>query len=536
VANKRSGSLTVVDVKAARSVAEIDVGRALSDLVPLGDGRHMLAVDPTAGELSLLEHEGSRVRMVRRAALGNDPVQVAVSPDGRTCVVASTWARRLTVLSIAPGQGQGPELSFSSTLELPFSPRNVIYVQGGKRVVAADAFGGRLAVVDPEQGRLEAVCTIPAHNIRGLALSPDGGSLALTHQVLTVTAPTTRDDVHWGMMIGNHLRVIRSDKLVSAANDEGALGGGRLASLGASLDGAGDPAGVAYNRKGDLIVALSGVNEVAITLTPNYPVCRANVGNGPTAVAVSPDGGTAAVADSFDDTISIVNFDTCRRIKTIPLGPRRPLDSAERGERLFHDARLSHDNWLSCHSCHTDGHSNGLRSDTLGDSSFGAPKQVPSLLGVSETGPWAWIGAVDRLEDQVRKSITTTMRGRAPSDEEVADVSAFLRKLTPPPAQKPADTAAVARGSSVFTRMCATCHEPPTYTSPKRYDVGLVDEVGNRRFNPPSLLGVGRRDAFLHDGRAHSLEEVFTRFGHPGRQLPLAADEVEDLAAFLKTL
>ena len=65
--------------------------------------------------------------------------------------------------------------------------------------------------------------------------------------------------------------------------------------------------------------------------------------------------------------------------------------------------------------------------------------------------------------------------------------------------------------------------------------MGLSDEVGNREFNPPSLRGVSRRDALLHDGRAHSLEEVFQKERHP-RGLVLKSQEIADLVAFLKTL
>ena len=53
--------------------------------------------------------------------------------------------------------------------------------------------------------------------------------------------------------------------------------------------------------------------------------------------------------------------------------PAPEPDAVARGERLFHDARLSHDGWMSCHSCHVDGHTNGLVADTLGDGSYGAP-------------------------------------------------------------------------------------------------------------------------------------------------------------------
>ena len=81
---------------------------------------------------------------------------------------------------------------------------------------------------------------------------------------------------------------------------------------------------------------------------------------------------------------------------------------------------------MSCQSCHTDGHTNNLLSDTLGDGSYGAPKRVPSLLGVAATGPWTWTGSIARLEDQVRKSIATTMHGSKPTDEQVADLTAYL--------------------------------------------------------------------------------------------------------------
>jgi cytochrome c peroxidase len=110
----------------------------------------------------------------------------------------------------------------------------------------------------------------------------------------------------------------------------------------------------------------------------------------------------------------------------------------------------------------------------------------------------------------------------------------------PPPrsttAAQPENSSAAARGADVFhARDCATCHTPPEYTSPKRYDVGIADEMGNREFNPPSLRGVSRRDALLHDGRSRSLEEVFHKERHP-RGIMLSPQEIADLSAFLRTL
>jgi cytochrome c peroxidase len=200
------------------------------------------------------------------------------------------------------------------------------------------------------------------------------------------------------------------------------------------------------------------------------------------------------------------------------------------------------DGWMSCHSCHTDGHTMGLRSDNLGDGTFGAPKRTPSLLGVRETGPYAWNGSLATLEEQIRKSVENTMQGpRKLTDEEVSDLAEFLRSLSPPAGlaelQAPGMTPElVERGEVVFAdHGCAGCHQPPTFTSPGTRDVGLVDELGVRRFNPPSLRAVSQRSAFFHDNRAVSLADVFTRWGH---QVPedIPAEDVEALVAFLCSL
>src|SRR5262249_23694619 len=72
VANRRSGSLSVVDVPARRVVAEHDVGRGLADLVALPDGRHLLAADQSSHELLVINYHDRSIRVIDR---------VKVSPD-----------------------------------------------------------------------------------------------------------------------------------------------------------------------------------------------------------------------------------------------------------------------------------------------------------------------------------------------------------------------------------------------------------------------------------------------------------------------
>ncbi len=538
VANGRSGSLSVVDLTSAKVVAERDVGRGLADLAALPGEPRLLAVDQAGDALLLLEERDNSVRTLERLAVASDPISLAVAPGGGSCVVASRGSRRLTFIRVSPATGSGQLLlEVSRTLDLPFSPRNMVLVRSGARLVVADAFAGRLAVIDPTQGTLESVRALPAHNIRALAEAPDGKSLIVAHQVLHRLARTSFEDVHWGSLLNNALRVLKLDQLLAPDPGADLLKGSRQIDLGDPGNGSGDPAAAAFARDGHLVIALAGVDGIRIGTDPARLPVRTGVGRRPTALAVSADSRAVYVANTLDDTITVVDLSTGLFRASIALGSGREPSAAERGESLFFDARLSHDGWMSCHSCHTDGHSSGQSSDTLGDGGFGAPKRVPSLLGVGATGPWGWLGGFERLEDQVRQSIASTMQGPTPNASVVSDLVAYLRTLeAPAPAAPTGTAAAVERGRAVFrAQKCAECHAAPEFTSADSYDVGLIDEVGHRRFNAPSLRGVGRREPLLHDGRAATLDDVFRRYRHP-RETELSDAEAADLVAFLKTL
>jgi YVTN family beta-propeller protein len=543
VANRKSGSISVIDVPARRVIAEFDVGRGLADLAFSQDGRHLVAVDPEVNELLLLDCRDRSIQVVDRAKVSPSPIRLIIPENQTLCVIASLWSRRLTFINLAsPGPRlDHPALKVAGTLDLPFCPHELVAIDGGSRLVVADAFGGRLAMVDVRRRAIESVRLLPAHNIRGLAASPDGNTIVIAHQTLGRQAQATFDDVHWGQLVRNHLRVMRTDVLLRPGSDAALLNHSRLFDLGDVGYAAGDPAALAFDTRGNLIVALAGVDEVAITASPDQAPRRITVGRRPTALAPAPDGSLLFVADTLDDTVALVEIASGARPATIALGPPPELAAAARGERLFYSAKLSHDGWMSCHTCHTDGHTNNLTSDTLGDGSYGAPKRIPSLLGVAATPPWTWTGSMARLTDQVQKSITTTMHGPKLAESQVADLTAFLTALALPPSSAIRESATVVasaadRGRVVFqAQKCATCHVPPEYTSRERYDVGLSDEVGNRQFNPPSLRGVSLRDTLLHDGRARSLADVFQQERHP-RGLTLSQPEISDLVAYLKTL
>ncbi len=535
VANGRSGTLTTIDAKARRVESETPVGTQLADLAITPNEKHILCVDQAANQLIVIAKHEANLAVIARLDVSSSPVSVAVSADGLKCAIALLWARRVTIVDLSrPDQPRA-----SHVIDLPFAPRKQQLLADGKTLVVADSFQGRVALVDIESGKLIRIRSLTGHNIRGMTLSPVNRKLVVTHLLLDKYAETTQDGVHWGGVMSNLLRDVDADDLSRDSADP-LSDVGTLFYLGYPDDATGDPSEIIVAKDGRRMILFAGVNEVAISDPAADYFERVPVGRRPADLALSDDGEVVFVVNTFSDSISMVQVDPAKAVGEISLGPQPEATPADRGEMLFHDARLSSDGWFSCHSCHADGHSNGLLNDNLGDGSFGAAKRVLSLLGAHNTGPWGWNGRVTDLEAQVRKSIETTMRGPSPSERDVRALAAYLRTLSPPPSLSKArgqiDSAAVERGRVVFqSHDCSACHEGPQFTSADVYDVGLEDELGNRRFNPPSLLGVSQREQLLHDNRAAGLEEVFDKYRH-GLSDPLSPQERNDLLAYLRSL
>src|SRR5262249_15532060 len=149
VANRDSGTVAVLDTQTLRVTSEVRVGRRLSDLTATADGGLVLTTDEAAGEVILLALREGAPRELRRLKGGVRPVGVRVGDDGRLAAVALLWPRRLTVLDLAAAREAadkpGPD---PVPLDLPFAPRRLLPVPGTPQLIVADAFGGRLAVVD----------------------------------------------------------------------------------------------------------------------------------------------------------------------------------------------------------------------------------------------------------------------------------------------------------------------------------------------------------------------------------------------------
>ena len=608
VAGQRSGSIAIVDTATGGCWQEIAVGDRL-EAIALGvagggaDSRvsrnpFLAVVDSVRNELSLLSVDGAgQWQVERRIPVVRSPVSVCVARSGRIATIAGLWSRSWQVVTLGDDGGRVRDRrpTVGSVVSLPFAPRLQVELPDG-RFFVTDAFGGQCAVLEANPARLVAIANWPIHNIRGLSLSPDGRAVVLSHQELNERLPIRRDAILAGRLIRNGLSYLPIDEISKtrrfesldeladgasspAADSPNAQRGPKTAGAAvgpmttAVARGAGDPAGVAWlgDRR---VVALSGLSECLsspVSKSDKVLASRAvaeryrfATGARPLRVVALPAVGCVAVVGMLDDSLTFVDPTGGLAPRRFMLSPGAMVTPQDRGERAFFDARLSAGGFLSCHSCHSEAHTNGLLSDTLGDDTDGAPKRVPTLLGTGLTYRWGWNGAQQSLHDQVLKSIDQTMGGK-PRFQDGTDMVAFFHTLAPPPPLEPAppdadapgmaaksesaetggapgmaasdDRRLVERGRAVFMeRGCGNCHVPPlVYASHESYDVGLSDERGLRKFNPPSLRGVSQAGRWLHDGRAGSLESVFRDHAHPN-DMRWVEDELPALLRFLRSL
>jgi cytochrome c peroxidase len=141
-------------------------------------------------------------------------------------------------------------------------------------------------------------------------------------------------------------------------------------------------------------------------------------------------------------------------------------------------------------------------------------------------------------------------------EDKLRELAAFIRSQPPPRIPRPADgklSPAQQRGRDLFFathtpggtpipyfNRCDTCHRPPLYTARLPFSVGTQSETdASGLFDTPHLLGIGVTAPYLHDGRATSLEEIWTVYStrdEHGVTSYMNKIQLNDLVEFLKIL
>jgi cytochrome c peroxidase len=182
-----------------------------------------------------------------------------------------------------------------------------------------------------------------------------------------------------------------------------------------------------------------------------------------------------------------------------------------------------------------------------------------SLREIRDTPPYKWNGKNQTVykQDGMRFSTVLT-RTEQFSYKDLDALTAYI--LTgipyPPNLQNNPDgklTEAQERGKIIFERTkdnlgkvipennrCVTCHPAPYYTNLQMANVGtLASSDDTIKFDTPHLNNIYASPPYLHDGRAASLEEIWTKYGKEdkhGEANDMTKNQLNDLVEYLKSL
>ncbi len=532
IGNHNEPFITVADTNSFET-KHLNAGcNGLMDLVVNPASNRLLAIAKYPPQI--IEFSAKETNEAGRLGLPGIPAKLAISLDCSFVCITMTWKHTACLIQLV--DKNLPEEFQCKMISLEFQPKEVLPL-AKELFLVADAFGDQLAVIDANSAKVIATHKILGHHIGGLARDDSMQSIAITHQKLSAVAQTNQDDIHWGTLMQNLVSVVPESDLIdsTALLSKTAL----RFPLGDVGNGAADPSGVVA-WDGRLAIAIAGSNQIAFRDNPRGRFQYVKLDQSPTRIVRAGSSRLVSVS-TLGDKATILETSGGLLQMLEEIGQTKTIDSAEaRGEAAFFAGSYSHDNWMSCSSCHVDGHTPDLLADTKGDGRFGNPKRIPSLLNVSETGPWTWGGSESNLEGQIKNTLVSTMHrdelSRGNENDLVAkDIAAFLQKQKLPQ-EGISVSDRLLHGRSLFElRGCIRCHIPEQhYTSREIFDVGVVDELGQSQFNPPSLEGISHRKAFFHDARYKSLAELLKY--HPDSRLIWTTDEVSDLVLFLMSL
>ncbi len=286
---------------------------------------------------------------------------------------------------------------------------------------------------------------------------------------------------------------------------------------------------------------------------------RIYTGADPKGLALSPDGKLLYVAEQLEDRIAVINTENLETISTIDLGGPRRITVARRGRRLFNNSGHTFQNQFDCYTCHPDMHEDGLVYNMASKDMGRNLTNTQSLRDIGDTPPYKWNGKNQTVykQDGMRFSTVLTRTEQFSYKDLDALVAYIITGIPYPPNLEYNPHGDLTKkqllGKAIFERThtnsgeeipvasrCITCHPPPYYTNLKMADVGtLVASDDSILFDTPHLNNIYASAPYLHDGRAATLEEIWTIYGKTERHgvvNDLTKMDLNHLIEYLKSL
>lgn len=573
VACEASHTVIVVDVQTLEKIAEIETGHHPTDVAFSPDGSRAYVSNRLDDTVSVVDVSARQVTAT--IAVGDEPHGLLTDTSGKHLYVLNTSSDSISVIDTATLKEIKRLSASRSPWSLSLSPDgSLIYVTNNlsRFVEFRKPSMSEVTVIDTKRCVVEDRIVVPAANLmQGIDWHPSGRFALITLNRTKNLVPMTR--LLQGWTITNRLGIVFKN--------------GRVDQV--LLDEPGmcfpDPTDVAITPDGRLaLVTSSGSNRIAVVDVPRlismleaaspderehifpnhlgkpteFVITHISVSHSPRGVLIMPDGKTAFVANALDDSLSVIDMDKLEATGTIDLGGPDVITKIRYGERLFHSADITFRRQFSCHSCHPDGHVDGLTYDIEPDGIGVSPVDNRTLRGILDTAPFKWEGTNPSLQRQCGPRLAVFFTRIQPfTPEELSALDNYICTIPRPPNRyRPLGaelTDAQRRGKKMFERTmtndgriipkgnrCVTCHFPPLFTDRGRHDIGTKLWLDREsEFDTPHLNNIYDSATYLHNGIAETLEEIWTRYNpddEHGVTNDMTKDQLNDLIEYLKTL
>jgi len=506
--------------------------------------------------------------------VGHTPLSPVVSPDGQTVYLLNRFNHNVMVVETAT-------LKLVQTIPVVREPHAAVLASGGKLLFVAnhlpnvkstdDVVAASVSIIDTTKRTLLKSVMLPngSTGVRGIAASPDGKMVYVTHTFGRYQLPTTQLERGWmntaGLSVfdgesGDYINTVLLDDVdLGAANPWGVTVSADGKTLVVAHAGTREISVIdreALHRRLEQAAKNEKVTEVTRSASdvPNdlsflVPIRRRLKveGDGPRGVvACAP---YVFVACYFSESLVKVNLEEgTSKLQTIQLSKKFDLaqDRVRRGEMLFNDGAMCFQQWQSCASCHPDARVDGLNWDLINDG-IGNPKQTKNMLYSHLTPPTMVTGIRKDMALCNRKGLTHIQFVVRP-EEDALCIDAYVMSLKPVPSpylQNGELSKAAKRGKKLFQQAgCIDCHPTnkeapdgtPLFTDLKTHPLlGIGNEEG-RAFDTTTLVEVWRTAPYLYDGRALTMEEVLTTCNPGdvhGAKKKLTKTELNELAEYI---
>ena len=533
VSNQWSDNISVIDLKNFTVTDTLETGNGPAGLSLSTDDKYLYAVNSYSSDLSVINLQTKEE--IKRLPTGNNPTGVDISPDGSKIYVSSRRAN----------MSEFGEPLICDVSEIDGTKQRV------KNTIGIHA----------------------AHIFENITFSPIGDLALMTLVRPKNLLPTVQVETGW--MMNHGIGVFEQG------------GSGRIVQL--LLDEPNsyysDPYDVVFTPDGKkAFVSSSGVDKITVismdsirtilneyteaeleilannlSLSRRYVIGRIPTGAIPKGMDISPDGKTLYVAEMLEDRIGVVDIESLKMVSSIDLGGPDRITVNRRGQRVFASASGTFQNQYSCYTCHPDYHEDGLVYNMASKDMGRNMTNTQSLREIHGTAPFKWNGKNQTVykQDGMRFSTVLTRTEQFSYPDLDALVAFILTGIEAPPNlmfnPNGELNASQLRGKELFERSvdnfgneieennrCITCHPAPYYSDFQMADVSTLAATDDSMlFDTPHLNNIYASAPYLHDGRAKTLEEIWTIYGTDDKHgfvNDMTKMQLNDLINYLKSL